>query len=324
MPLKLRLDLDRHSIAFHHEEIFNNRSLDRKALIVRYRGTQCTPADHGTIVTAWQKSVYRFGGFPLDETIVATILVRRDGIVHGLHLDRRSHGGLGPLCDFSHLQQCMVRTLRGRRFSSFSRVCPTAGDAQCLHLFEVLSSAASFYAHLEALGRNDGAEEELLRICPEKGGIRTENSHWVLGQLRECSMTLRHNTRPRISREGRPEFLDAELTVLCDGDRLNETVQADDFRGMYGRLNRLLAAEARKEKAAFGVKGRMRFTNMTALVGLLLLTISHESMLVMRALRIELLLHDLQNGGERATCVAFGSIHSALDPIIKRIPPLAC
>ena len=322
MPLKLRLDLDRHSFAFDHDEIFNTRSLDRKALIVRYRGTQCTPAQYGTIVTAWQKSIYRFGGFPLEETIVATVLVRWDGIVHGLSLDRRSHGGLGPLCDFLHLQQCMTRMMRGRRFSDFSRICPTAGDAQCLHLFEVISAAASFYAHLETQNRHDGAEEEILRICPEKHGIRVLNSHWVLGQLRECEMSLRHHRKPRINKESLPQALDARLNISCGGELTEEEVQAADFRAIYGRLNRILAKSARQEKDAFGVKGRMRFTNVTALVGLLLLTISHESMLVLRSLRIERVLHVLQAGGERASCIAFGALQSTYEPKTTKGKPL--
>ncbi len=314
MPLKLRLDLDRRSFAFNHDEIFKSRSFNRKALIVRYRGTQCTPAQHGTIVTAWQKSIYRFGGIPLEETIVATILVRWDGIVHGLSLDQRSHGGLGRLCDFRHLQQCMTRVMRGKRFADFSKLCPTAGDAQCLHLFEVLTAAASFYAHLETLGRWDGAEEELLHIYPEKRRIRVTNSHWVLGELRECEMLLQHNSRPRTNLQSLPEELDSQLTVFCAGDRLDEPVQATDFRGIYGRLNRLFAMSARKEKAAFGVKGRMRFTNVTALVGLLLLTISHESMTVMRSIRIERLLHAMQARGERAGCIAFGALQRIQEP----------
>ena len=124
MSLTLRKDLDLRDVVFDHDFIFKRHAFfDLHALIARYRGTVCTPSDRGTIVTAWQKSVYRFGGIPLEETVVATIMVRRDGVVHGMSLDERSHGGLGPLCDFRKLQRCMNRMLRGRSFADFLRIC---------------------------------------------------------------------------------------------------------------------------------------------------------------------------------------------------------
>ena len=101
MSLTLQRDLDRRNVAFDHDFFFKSRSLNFKALITRYRGTNCVPAQYGVIVTAWQKSIYRFGGIPLEETIVATILVRWDGKVHGVSLDRRSHGGLGAFRSLS-------------------------------------------------------------------------------------------------------------------------------------------------------------------------------------------------------------------------------
>ena len=104
MPLTLQRDLDRRNVAFDHDFIFKTRSLHFKSLITRYRGTNCVSAQHGVIVTSWQKSIYCFGSIPLEETIVATVLVRWDGKVHGVSLDRRSHGGLGKLCDFTQLQ----------------------------------------------------------------------------------------------------------------------------------------------------------------------------------------------------------------------------
>ena len=318
MPLKLRLEPNRRSFAFDHDYIFKSRSADPKALITRFRGTQCVPAEHGRIVTAWQKSIYRFGGIPLEETIVATILVRWDGTVHGLSLDERSHGGLGWLCNFRHMQQCMNRLMRGKRFSDFSRICPTAGDAQCLHLFEVLSAAASFHAHLEAQELLEGSEEELLRIYPGKRRIRVINNHCVLGQQRETELVLRHMAKPRTNLKCIPQEIDARLIISAAGKQESETVQAEDFRSLYGRLNRLLAKSARQEKDAFHVKGRMRFTNITALVGLLLLTISHESMHIMRSFRIERLLHELQAGGERATCIAFAALQKTYEPKKKK------
>lgn len=309
MPLTLLRDLDRRNVAFDHDFIFNKRSMDWRALIVRYRGTVCTPSDHGTIVTAWQKSVYRFGGFPLEETIVATVLVKHDGIVHGVSLDDRSHGGLGPLCDFSVLQRCMTRLLRGRSFADFSRACPTAGDARCLHLFEVLSAASSFYSDLNNKGLKQGSEEELTRICPKRGAIHVEINHRVLDKELVANCTLHHLKKVRTASIGIPDSLNAILSVSSGGRNvLTEIVEADDFRSVYSKLNRAFAKCSRMEKAYFDVEGKMRFTNLTALVGLLLMTLAHESMHVMRAIRIAWLLPALQASGERAGCIAFSAI----------------
>ena len=197
MPLTLQRDLDRRNVAFDHDFIFKTRSLHFKSLITRYRGTNCVPAQYGVIVTSWQKSIYCFGSVPLEETMVATVLVRWDGTVHGLSLDRRSHGGLGRLCDFSQLQQCMNRIMRGRPFADFGRIFPSPGSAQCLHLHEVLSAASSFYAHLCALGMTSGSEEELLRIYPQKDSIYAVNERWALGRESRSTITLRHATPPK-------------------------------------------------------------------------------------------------------------------------------
>ena len=309
MPLTLRKDLDRRNVAFDHDFIFNTRSLDFHALITRYRGTVCTPSDHGTIVTSWQKSVYRFGYFPLEETIVATILVRHDGIVHGLSLDDRSHGGLGPLCDFRHLQRCMNRALRGKVFADFARHFPTGGDVQCLHLFEVLCAASSFYAHLRELGLDRGSEEELLNIRPKRGVITATDERWILGEERRAEIDLRHLSPPATAPNRLPMSLNSEMTIRYGGeDAIRETIQANDFRGVYGQMNRVLAKLNRLEKADLRVKGRMRFTNATTFVGLMLLTLAHESMHVLRSIRIGWTLNYLQAGGARPSCVAFCAI----------------
>ena len=320
MSLTLRLDLDRRDVTFDHDFIFRCRSFELRALITRYRGTQCVPSDRGTIVTAWQKSIYRFGGIPLEETIVATVMVRRDGIVHGVSLDPRSHGGLGRLCNFQELQGCMTRMLRGKRFTAFSRVCPTAGDAQCLHLFEILSAAASFYAHVMEKGLDRGAEEELLRVYPRRGELRAENEHWVMGDRQSTTVTLRQRKQTRVNLQGLPQALDAAVSIRMGDVTMEESVQSEELRGIYGKLNRVMASFGRVEKAYFGVKGKMRFTNATALVGLLLMCISHEAMHVLRAFRIERLLNHLQDSGERATCIAFCALRGTYqntEPKIK-------
>ncbi len=311
MSLTLQRDLDRRNVAFDHDFIFKTRSFDFKSLITRYRGTNCVPAEHGVIVTAWQKSIYRFGGIPLEETIVATILVRWDGTVHGVSLDRNSHGGLGRLCDFQHLERCMGRILRGRPFGEFCRVCPTAGEAQCLHLFEVLSSASSFYAHLRAQGRTSGSEEELLRICPKRDCIETVDEHWVLGEERRAVATLRHIVPPKTAFRCMPSELHSRMRIDYDGQTvLDEAIDTASFTEVYCQLNRVLAKFSRIEKACFEVKGRMRFTNATAFTGLMLLALASESMLALRAIRIVLMLDDLQQIGARDRCIAFGAIQN--------------
>ena len=320
MPLTLRRDLDRRNVAFDHDFIFNSHAyFDLHALITRYRGTVCTPADHGVIVTAWQKSVYRFGCIPLEETIVATIMVRRDGVVHGLSLDERSHGGLGPLCDFKQLHRCMNRMLRGKVFADFLRVCPSAGDANCLHLFEVLSAAASFYAHLREKGLDHGSEEELLNICPKRDAIVSTNERRVLGREQTVEITLRHRKPPVATPPVRiPRQLDSDISIRCDGrDAMQEHIDARDFHAVYGQMNRVLAKFNRLEKEAFRVKGRMRFTNATSFVGLMLLTLAHESMHILRAPRILLTLNYLQAGGARPGCIAFCSIQKPLEEVKK-------
>lgn len=305
MPLTLRQDLDRRDVTFDHDFVFYSRCLDWRALVTRYRGTQCVPADNGTIVNAWQKSIYRFGGLPLEETIFATVLVRRDGTVHGVSLDRRSHGGLGSLCDFRALQSHLTQMLRGRQFTAFSRICPTAGDAQCLHLFEVITGAASFYAHLREKGLDQGAEEELLKVCPKRGELFAENDHWVLGERTRFTMRLRHRRRPKVTARGLPLFLDATVDVNVGDTTLKDSVNSEELRGIYGKLNRIMANCGRLEKTGLGVKGKMRFTNATALVGILLLCISHEAMRFMKALRVESLINYLQDSGERSSCIGF-------------------
>jgi len=311
MSLTLQRDLDRRNVAFDHDFIFKRRSFDFKSLITRYRGTNCVPAQHGVIVTAWQKSIYRFGGIPLEETIVATILVRWDGKVHGVSLDRRCHGGLGRLCNFVHLEHCMARALRGRPFADFCRVCPTAGAAQCLHLFEVLSSASSFYAHLRDQGRTSGSEEELLNIYPERGCIRAVDEHWVLGEERRAVCTLRHLEPPKTTIRRLPRVLHSRMQIAYDEETvLDEELHTSEFPEVYGQMNRILAKFSRIEKKAFDVKGRMRFTNATAFTGLMLLALANEAMHVFRAIRIGMMLNDLQSNGARDTCIAFSAIQN--------------
>ena len=310
MKIRLALcrDLDTRDVIFDHSFVFE-RSLDFRALITRYRGTVCRRSATGWVVTAWQKSLYRFGNFPLEEAICATILLSESGIVHSISLDKKSHGGLGPFCDFKTLQICMNRVLRGKDFAAFSRLCPTSGDVRCLHLFEVLGSAAGFYEELLQRGDQQGSEEELLRVHPQRDGIRMENEHIVFGQERRMELMLRHDQVPGFSSKAMPESMLATLTARLDGDEvLSEQLEAGEFRAIYGKLNRSVSKCHRIEKAAFGCKSRMRFTNYTSLTGLLLLTMSHSAMRILRGPRILMMLQVLQSGGERMNCIGFASL----------------
>ena len=56
----------------------------------------------------------------------------------------------------------------------------------------------------------------------------------------------------------------------------------------------------------------MRFTNATSFVGLMLLTLAHESMHILRAPRILLTLNYLQAGGARPGCIAFRAFQRPL------------
>ncbi len=310
MKIRLALcrDLDTRDVIFDHSFVFE-RSLDFRALITRYRGTVCRRSATGWVVTAWQKSLYRFGNFPLEEAICATILLSRDGVVRSISLDKKSHGGLGPFCDFKTLQGCMNRVLRGRDFAAFSRVCPTSGDVRCLHLFEVLGSAAGFYEELKQRGEEHGTEEELLRVFPKGKNIRVENEHIVFGKEKRVELTLRHDRVPGFSRMAMPETMGATLAATLDGTQvLSEQLEANDFRAIYGKLNRSVSKCHRLEKTAFGCRGRMRFTNYTSLTGLLLLTMSHSAMRILRGPRILMMLQVLQSGGERMNCIGFASL----------------
>ena len=91
-------------------------------------------------------------------------------------------------------------------------------------------------------------------------------------------------------------------------ETLTEELHASDFESVYAQLNRLFSKCHHREKAFFGLKGRVRFFNSPSMVGLFLLTISHSFVpgLVSRAWRIEKILHYLQTGYGKNPCKGFG------------------
>ena len=134
-----------------------------------------------------------------------------------------------------------------------------------------------------------------------------------MGQEQEVEITLRHKRPPLTTPNRLPQKLDSVISVRCDGrDAMTEPIETKDFRGVYGQMNRVLAKFNRLEKETFRVKGRMRFTNATSFVGLMLLTLAHESMHLLRAPRILLTLNYLQAGGARPGCIAFCAIQKTM------------
>lgn len=311
MKLDLRSDLDALDVVFDHSFVFDAHTHDLSTLITRYRGTAVRESDIGWTVIAWQKSVYHFGGLNREVPVLATVLLDREGIVRGLSLDERCLGSQGRRCDFRELSLCMNARLRGTPFAEFSAHCAGAGEARCLHLFELLSGAAGFFALLRQRGLTSGSEQELVRIRPNSGGLTCENRHILLEKESTLTLELRHLDPPRRNERDLTCHVNAEVTVRHQGaEAFTQTLRADRFEDVYAALNLLFGQCYQLEKKALELPGRrrVRFTNCTALAGLFLLTFSHESMagVVSRAVRIERILHFIQTGEGRTGCIGFG------------------
>ena len=311
MKLELRRDLDALDAVFDHGFVFDAHARDRRVLITRYRGTVVRPSDAGFTVVAWQKSVYHFGGLNREVPVLATVLLDPDGVVRGLSLDERCLGSQGKRCDFRTLQICMDGMLKGKPFSDFGTHCPDAGAARCLHLFEVLDGAAGFFALLRSRGLAEGSEQELVTIRPNRGGLKAENRHILLGRESVTELELRHIDPTRRNERDLTCHVHADVTVRHQGgEAFRQTLCADRFEDVYTALNLLFVRCYQLDKKALElpVHRRVRFTNWSALAGLFLLTFSHESMAgaVLRAVRIERMLHFIQTGEGRTGCIGFG------------------
>lgn len=311
MKLELRHDLDTRDVVFDHSFVFDAHTHDRRTLITRYRGTVVRRAETGYHVVAWQKSVYHFGGLNREVPVLATVLLDHEGVVRGLSLDERCLGSQGKRCDFRTLQICMNGMLKGKPFAQFGAQCPSAGAARCLHLFELLGGAAGFFALLRAQGLEEGSEQELVTIRPNRGGLKAENRHILLGKESVLELDLRHLDPPRRNERDLTRHVNAVVTVRHQGaESFTQDLKADRFEDVYAALNLLFGKCYQLEKQALALPGRrrVRFTNCTALAGLFLLTFSHESMkgIVSRAVRIERILHFIQTGEGRKGCIGFG------------------
>ena len=301
--------IDPGAVRTDHSFVFKAYNHDFKQLITRYRGTVIERTPLGFSVTGWQKSIYHFGGLNREVPILVTILLDGTGLIRSLKIDERSEGSQGKRCDFACLERLCGEKLKGVPIAEFGSKVSSAPDVKCLHLFEILSACSSFFAYLISQGLQDGVEQEYIAIFPEKDGLRSDAVHEIFGKRDHTQIRLEHRTKPRLNSENLAESLDAVVTVRYnDEDALSEELQASDFETVYAQLNRLFSKCHHREKAYFGLKGRVRFFNSPSMVGLFLLTISHSGVrgLMTRAWKIERILHYLQTGYGKNPCKGFG------------------
>ena len=288
--------------------VFDMHSREKKDLITRYRGTVCRRRGSGFEIVSWQKSMYRFGGLYREVPIAVRAELDEDERIVSLVIDEASCGSQGKSCDFACLERSLRDKLINRPFTEFSQIYKDAGATGCLHVFEILSGASAFFASLRDSGRDGGAEQELVRISPDTGGLATENIHEVLGKTAVTEISLRHNAAPSFGKKGLPESMDAHLSVSFNGKSVSETeIKADDFPGCYSRLNRAYTRAYHAEKKFFSLAGKQRFSNLPPLVGLTVLALSHEGMIgtFSRAAKLENILIFLQTGEAREGCIGF-------------------
>ena len=301
--------IDPCTVKADHSFVFDAHNHDPKQLITRYRGTVIERTNLGFAVTGWQKSIYHFGGLNREVPILVTMLLNKKGLIRSVKIDEQSEGSQGKRCDFACLETLCGEKLRGVGLAELGSRVSSAPDVKCLHLYEILSACSSFYVTLTAQGLQSGSEQEYIAICPTKNGLRSETVHEILGKRDRTQIRLEHRTPPWLNGENLAESLDALVTVSYNEEEsFTEELRAADFEMVYAQLNRLFSKCHHREKAFFGLKGRVRFFNSPSMVGLFLLTISHSGMggLVLRAWKIEKILHYLQTGYGKNPCKGFG------------------
>ena len=302
-------ELSATDVQHDHSFVFDAHNSSKKELITRYRGTVVQKAPLGTVITAWQKSIYHFGGLTREVPIVVTLLLDDNGSIRKVAIDEKSCGSQGRRCDFSCLQELTNEKLKNVPISSLSAHVSSAGDVKCLHLFEILAGAASFYDCLRALELSEGAEQELVIIAPDKAGLTAANTHEICGKRDFVMIRLDHRSPVRVNGEYLPAGLDAGVRLSPDGEQeMTEDLCGTDFETVYAQLNRLFSKCQHREKRHFGLSGRVKFSNYPSMVGLFLLTMSHESMSggPLRAVKIENILRYLQTDYGKHPCKGFG------------------
>ena len=289
--------------------IFDAHNHSRDMLITRYRGTQIESAENGGLeFIGWQKSIYHFGGLNREVQIACTVRTDAEGRIGSLHFDPRCLGSQGAKCDFSVLAERISAKLVGKTIPEIEKIFITAGDAQCLHVFEVLAAIASFYNTLGKKEQTTGAEQELVTILPMENGLICRNQHELLGEIYETEIILNHKQPHGLNERNLCSSIDCGVVVHQQmHERWSDSLYAENFEGVYAQLNRLFSKCLRMEKKAFGLSGKIRFSMFPSLAGLFLLTFSHEGMsgTVDRALKIEKILHFIQAGEGRTPCLGF-------------------
>ena len=296
--------IDPRVIREDHSFVFDAHDHDPKKLIIRYRGTVIERTESGFAVTGWQKSIYHFGGLNREVPILVSILLDDDGLIRSLKIDEKSRGSQGSRCDFACLEALCGEKLKGIRLTELGSRVSSAPDVKCLHLFEILSACASFYGVLLSKGLQEGSEQEYTVIRPFRNGLNSDSVHEILGKRDHLQIRLEHHTPPVLNGENLAESLDAGVTVLYNGNPLF----TEELGAVYAQLNRLFSKCHHSEKKYFDLSGRVKFTNTPSMVGLFLLTMSHGGVsgLVLRAWKIEKILHYLQTGYGKNPCKGFG------------------
>lgn len=309
MELSSLPNLESPKAASDHEFIFDAHNHDRRQLITRYRGTSVTATASGRTVTGWQKSIYHFGGLNREVPVVVTAELDNEGSIKSIRIDEKSLGSQGKRCDFKCLEALCSEKLCGTAISELNRTAASAADVKCLHLFEILSACSSFCSYIDQCGLKEGMEHEYVAICPDQKGLSADSAHEILGKKDHSHIRLEYRMQPVLNKNGLADSLDAFATVQYNGKEVNiEELHALGFEAVYTQLNRLFSKCHHLEKSYFGIKSRARFFNTPSMVGLFLLTISHNSMKgsVSRALKIEKILHYLQTGYGKNPCKGFG------------------
>ena len=301
--------LDPAAVSHEHAFVFDAHNREGSQLITRYRGTAAVHTPLGTVITGWQKSIYHFGGLNREVPILITILLDGKGTIRSVKIDEQSEGSQGKRCNFACLEALCGEKLKGVPMEALNSRVSSAADVKCLHLFEILSACASFRGYLAQQGLEEGSEQEYVAIHPDANGLTADVTHEILGKRDAMNIRLEHRTKPVLNEENLAESLDAAVTVRYNGEpAFEEDLQADDFETVYAQLNRLFSRCQHLEKAYFGLKGRVKFSNYPSMVGLFLLTMSHSGVSggVLRAWKIEKILHYLQTGYGKNPCKGFG------------------
>ena len=169
--------LDPCAVRADHGFVFDAHNYDLKQLITRYRGTVIEKTELGFSVTGWQKSIYHFGGLNREVPIVVTILLDDKGLIRSLKIDERSEGSQGKRCDFACLETLCGEKLKGLALSELGSRVSSAPDVKCLHLFEILSACASFYACLgTGASRSTSPSSRRKKACARRLCMRSSES----------------------------------------------------------------------------------------------------------------------------------------------------